>query len=208
MPHTPPASPRVGRQTEEEKSLNSSQDSSFDENSFDESSFDESGFDERVEENSELSADENSEFSEDEDNEQTSEESSQHTSESTEETQSPQNNAQRRNANTLFGFAPRAPQVYVCEHGHVHLMDFINENTMVFITLNAGPDLMRLMALASLLEALGLGEENDLEENVGQQTEQKQEEEPIKLSEGKGQLEDEESEEENNEEYGYSHFKM
>ncbi|QMT59863.1 MULTISPECIES: hypothetical protein [unclassified Legionella] len=200
MPHTPPASPNAERKTEEAKNLYSSQDSSFDESSFEESSFEESSFEESDEENSELS--------EDEGNEQTSEESSQPTTEPTEESPAPQNHAERRNANTLFGFAPRAPQVFVCQHGHLHLIDAIDENTLIFMTLNGSPELMRMIALATLLTALDLDEEKNLEEQVGSQTEQKPEEGPIKASEEQSQKEEESSEEENNESWGYNYFSM
>ncbi|WP_454783227.1 hypothetical protein [Legionella sp. WA2022007384] len=206
MPHTPSASPKVEKRTEEAKSLNSSQDSSFDASSFEENSLEASSFEETS--SFEESDEENYESSEDEGYEYTSEESSQPTTEPTEEEQASKNNAQRRNTNTLFGFTPRGPEVFVCPHGHLHLIDF-SDNTLVFMTLHASPELMRMMALATILEALGLNEKNDLKENVGPQTEQKPEEGPIKVNVDTSKKEEEKSEEEEkSDEFGYSYFSM
>ncbi|QLZ68563.1 hypothetical protein FOLKNPGA_01342 [Legionella sp. PC1000] len=145
----------------------------------------ESSFEESFEEDSEQSVEENAE---------------QYSEEETPESNHPQQNEQPRNPNTLFGFTPRIQRIaiFVCPHGHVHMVP---------------AELMPLLSLVSMMNALGisLDEENELEESVGQEAQPEAKkpegttEQHDEVSEAKNPKEDG-SDEENEEERGYSYF--
>lgn len=170
MPQTPLGSPKVKKKTEEEKSLESSQENMV----------------ERLEDDSQYSEEESSQCSEEENFEQPAPAS--------EET--PQN-PQPRTSPTLFGFAPSVNHVVVimCPHGHLHVLS------------NTPPSLLTLLSIVSMMNALGLVEENDLEENLSHeeqaQEEVKSTEQQEEVSDAKNQKEEEPDEEHDR---GYSYF--
>ncbi|WP_010653277.1 hypothetical protein [Fluoribacter dumoffii] len=145
MPHTPPGSPRAERKSEEEKNLKSSQES--------------------VEQ-------ENLEKSQEQPSPQVDDHLPEEAQQEVPQQQIPQQNAQPRNANTFFGFTPR---VIMCPQHGVHILDRVDENVLVMLTLHADPELMRDIAFLSLIGALnGMG----AHANPNSQPEQEEEVEP------------------------------
>lgn len=109
---------------------------------------------------------------------------------------------------TLFGFTPNA-LVMPCPHGHghLHIMDIQEDDTLVFATMNGSPEIMSLLALQFLMQNVNLNlddmlaAETDAEEKEEQElsssesVNEEKEESEFSSSESENEEKEEENEE-------------